>query len=85
MTLLSRMPANVTLVSRSAGTSRAHTPQDGRRPVLGGHPDDDPTSILERLHSLDVPGELAVISAMLVAIVFDRNLYIVPTHIESGE
>lgn len=42
--------------------------------VAGEHPDDGPTQLAEQLQSVNIPGVLAAVGAMLLPVVLDRDL-----------
>ena len=79
---MSRSASGVKLMSRSSGTSRAHSADDVARPVACDHSDDDPTQTLEHFQSPNVPGVLPAIAAVLITVILDRNFQFLPAHIE---
>jgi hypothetical protein len=53
-------------------------------PVLGDHPDDDPPAFLESREPANVPHVLTPAGPMLLAVVLDRYLVLLPTHVQYG-
>jgi hypothetical protein len=66
----------------AAGERTADPFDDDRRPVFGDHPDNDPAQSLQHLGAVDVLHILTPIGAMLVAVVFDGDHRVLPTHVQ---